>query len=124
MISKRYFVLAIIIPISLGLGFLYGLWTYHYKKPPYKQMRAIYRDFVQRPSHPEYASIAKDHWHENVERMIAIMDSNDVHTRRRQLIDFVWKGAGFPTWLDPRNMKHSVGKNAHREIPDDIMKAD
>ena len=86
---------------SLGVGFSFGVWVYHYQKPPYKQVRAIHRRIFQKPVYLDYSAIAEDYWGENVERMIEIRDPGDVESKRRELIKWVWKGAGFPASSSP-----------------------
>jgi pimeloyl-ACP methyl ester carboxylesterase len=74
-----------------------GLWTYRSQKPPYTQIRALHRRYFQEPVYPEYSKVREDHWEKNVEQMLSFKTMSDVESKRRELIDYVWKGEGFPT---------------------------
>ena len=79
-----------------GVGFAAGVYTYHYRKPPYNLIRKLYRAGVQSAQYPEYESIHEDRWDENVASIISIRKPADVDSLRAALVDYVWKGNGLP----------------------------
>lgn len=76
-----------------------GLYIGAYKPPVYSAIRVLYmavRKELPPPRDPRYSTIASDFLGTKVEDQIQIASEDDVFRKRAALIDFIWKGRGFP----------------------------
>ena len=80
--------------------FAYGVWVGVNKRQPYRFARALYRDFSARfigaPDDPRYVKIKPFYRETSVDSLIQITTPSDLDERRSALVDFVWRGQGFP----------------------------
>jgi hypothetical protein len=87
--------LAVSLPLIVVFGA--GLVVGTYKPPVYFGIRYIFKNIrMAFPADPRYLTVSPEWLRTNVEEQIQIATPEDVPLKRNALIDFIWKGKGFP----------------------------
>src|SRR3989338_8345058 len=88
----------IIIFISLILGFSYGMIAGAFQFPPYKTLNVFYKKFITK----EFGKLEKIDQlflETDIDSLIKIKSKNDIDTKRREIIGYIWNNQGFPKIL-------------------------
>ncbi len=96
--KKKNKVYLIIVFISLILGFSYGIVAGAFQLPPYETLNIFYKRFIAK-EFDKFEKIEPLFLKTDVDSLISINSKNDIDTKRREVIGYIWNNQGFPKAL-------------------------
>lgn len=110
---------AIILAV-IGVVFAYGVWTGISKKHAYRLIRTVYRTYQIKSgsqlSDPRYSQIKERYREANVDSLITFHKPEDISAAREQVVDLIWKGAGFPTQTGLSSVEKDIKDKRYEDL--------
>jgi len=102
---KKYYAVFIIL---IFLGFSYGMYVGIAKTFPYDALNSLYDKITQDSS--KYSNENSEVYEKDVKSLIHITSTDDITTKKNELVKYIWKDRGFPHSTLPL-VTHNIDDN-------------
>jgi len=106
----------VIVAALILIGFFYGFLSGAYRYWPYEILQTNYKKFISNEYDLIYEEIDPLYEKTDVSALVKIKNENDILGKRKKLIQYIWKGKGFPKSFFPKEIESGIEDNKYLDL--------